>query len=339
MCNRCFIRGAVCLATLSLVVTGQLSAQQRATGIAARYPGDKEIERHPSVVFRDDFEQDGLEKLSDRWETVRDAEVMSLSSEVPKASSGSRSLLMSQVAEKGTGGDLYRRLGDGYEQIYARMYVRFADDCEPIHHFGTCIGGNNPSTAWPTVKAGEPTLGDKAFWVGIEPFGSQWRWDYYAYWCDMRGSPPRGQTWGNSFIQDPTLVVRRNEWVCIEVMTKMNDLGDTNGEMALWIDGTKQSYLGKGIPHGKWTFDKFFPNAEGDGVRWNRLKGDREYFTTAPGGDPFEGFQFRTASELKVNFIWLYTYITSGTPGHINRVWYDDVVVATEYIGPITPAD
>ena len=339
MCDMTIIRRATFAATICLFAMAQLSADEKVAGIAAAYPGDKDIDRHLSVVFCENFEHEGLEALSRRWETVRDADVMSLSSEVPRASSGRRSLLMSQVAEKGTGGDLYRRLGNGHERIHARMYVRFADDCEPIHHFGTCVGGNNPSTAWPSVKAGQPTLGDKSFWVGIEPFGDQWQWDYYAYWCEMRGSPPRGQTWGNSFIHNRTLVVRRNEWICIEVMTKMNDVGDTNGELALWIDGKQVSHLGKGFPHGKWTFDKFVPNAEGDGVRWNQAKGDREYFTTAPGGDPFDGFRFRTARDLNVNFIWLYTYITKGTPGHVNRVWYDDLVVATEYIGPITPTE
>jgi hypothetical protein len=82
-------------------------------------------------------------------------------------------------------------------------------------------------------------------------------------------------------------------------------------------------------------FDKFHPGQEGGGVRWNQDKRDREYFTTASGGDPFEGFRFRTVESLKINFLWLYLYITKGTEGHANRVWYDDVVVATEYIGPL----
>ncbi len=330
---------AMCLAVLCPFLMGRLSAQEKPVGIAADFPGDQNIDRHPSVIFREDFEHDSLDVMSARWETVRDVDVMSLSREVPPASAGTKSLLMSQVAEKGTGGDLYRRLGDGHERVYARMYVMFADDCEPIHHFGTCIGGNNPSTAWPSVKAGQPTLGDKSFWVGIEPFGAQWQWDYYTYWCEMRGSPPRGQTWGNSFIHNPSLAIRRGEWVCVEVMTKMNDVGDTNGELALWIDGQPVSHLGKGFPRGKWTFDKFVPNAEGEGVRWNHAKGDRDYFTTAPGGDPFEGFRFRTVKELNVNFVWLYTYITQATPGHTNRVWFDDLVVATDYIGPIAKID
>ncbi|MCA9149680.1 MAG: hypothetical protein KDA92_10290, partial [Planctomycetales bacterium] len=172
----------------------------------------------------------------------------------------------------------------------------------------------------------------------IEPFGRSWQWDYYAYWCEMRGSPPRGQTWGNSFIHNDQLKVRRGEWTCIEVMVRMNDVGDTNGELALWIDGRPVSHLGKGFPRGQWVFDKFMPGRDGEGVRWNAAIGDRESIATQTGGDPFEGFRFRKQPKLNVNFLWLYTYITKGTAGHTNRVWFDDVVVATEYIGPLNTA-
>lgn len=314
-------------------------AQQPATGLSRQYPGDVGIADDPRVVFAENFEVDSVATLGQRWETVRDAEIMQLADEVPSTSSGKQSLLMSQRQELGTGGDLYRRLDDGYEQLFVRMYVKFAEDCEPIHHFGTCAGGNNPSTPWPSVRAGQPTDGDKSFWVGIEPFGRSWQWDYYTYWCEMRGSPPRGQTWGNSFINDEMLQVRRGEWTCVEFMIKMNDVGDTNGELALWVDGKQVSHLGQGFPRGKWTFDKFVPGASGEGVRWNHSQGDREYFTTESGGDPFEGFRFRTSKELNINFLWLYVYITKGTEGHANRVWFDDVIVATDYIGPVSPVN
>ncbi len=322
-----------CLGLLAIHAQFVIGAPQKDSGIAANYIGDKGIKSDPRVVFAESFE-DSLDEISSRWDTVRDKEIMSISSEVPPGSSGNQSLLMSQVAEKGTGGDLYRVI-EGAERLYTRMYVRIAEDCEPIHHFGTCIGGNNPATRWPSVKAGQPTDGAKSFWLGIEPFGELWRWDYYAYWCEMRGSPPRGQTWGNSFIHDPKLTVKRGEWTCIEVMVQMNDIGKSNGELALWINGEKVSHLGAGFPRGKWEFDKFKPGIGGEGVKWNQEKGAREHFTTAPGGDPFEGFRFRTNADLKINYLWLYTYITKGTAGHVNRVWFDDVVVAREYIGPL----
>jgi hypothetical protein len=151
----------------------------------------------------------------------------------------------------------------------------------------------------------------------------------------MRGSPPRGQTWGNSFIQNPKLTIPKEKWICVESMLQMNDIGKSNGEMALWIDGHLVSHLGPGFPTGKWVFDKFLPGEGGEGVRWNPEKGDRETLKNPPEGSPFEGFEFRTAEPLNVNFVWLYVYITQGTKGHANRVWFDDVVVAKEYIGPI----
>jgi predicted amidohydrolase len=317
-----------------LAVLQSKAEKREGVGLAAKYGGDREIAKDPKVIFAEDFEEPTLEAMTKRWENVRNPEIMSFASDVPEGG-GKQSLLMTHVGGKGDGGHLYRRLPKGYDQVFARFYVKFDNDCAPIHHFGTCIGGNTPPTPWPQVRAGEPPRGDKGFWTGIEPFGKSWTWDYYTYWCEMRGSPPRGQTWGNVFIRDPNLKVERGRWICVEVMVKMNDVGDTNGEMALWLDGKPISHLGKGFPKGKWVFDKFNPGEGGDSVRWNHQKGDRENFKTAEGGEPFEGFRWRTAKELNLNFVWAYLYITTAPPGHVSKVWFDDIVVATEYIGPI----
>ncbi len=329
------ILGSGLVALLPLMHAHGYEGKEESPGIAAKYPGDRGIESDERVLFTENFEKDSIEAIGERWEMVRDAPAMSLSTDCPDARTGKQSLLMTQTAEAGTGADLYRRLSDGHDQLFTRMYVKFAEDCEPIHHFGTCVGGNSPSTPWPTVRAGQPTQGDKGFWVGIEPFGEAWRWDYYLYWHQMRGSPPRGQTWGNSFIQDPNLKVRRGEWTCVEFMVKMNDLNEQNGEMALWIDGKQVSHLGKGFPRGKWVFDKFYPGQGGEGVFWDHGLGERRRIEGPAEGAPFEGFQFRTSPKLNINFLWLYVYITKATPGHRNRIWFDDVVVAKEYIGPI----
>jgi hypothetical protein len=64
----------------------------------------------------------------------------------------------------------------------------------------------------------------------------------------------------------------------------------------------------------------------------------------AKGEAPFEGFRWRTKDELKVNFFWLLHYVTEGalrrnqvTKLHApNRVWFDDIVIATEHVGPIS---
>lgn len=306
-------------------------------GLAAAYPGDRGLEKDPRVIFVEDFEEPSLDALWARWDTVGDKPGMTFSADVPAGSGGKQSLIMERTS--GPGAQLYGRLknragGFGHDRVFARYYVKFDPDCGEIHHFGPCLGGNLPATPWPSVRAGQPTDGAKSFWSGIEPFGAGWRWDFYTYWCEMRGSPPRGQTWGNSFIHDPRLAVEKGRWICVEQMIRMNDVGDTNGEQALWLDGKLVAHLGKGFPLGRWTFDKFEPGKGGQGVRWSQEKGDREYFEVPASGAPFEGFRWRTVPELNVNYVWLYIF-TQKPAGHRIKVWYDDVVVATEYIGPL----
>lgn len=306
-------------------------------GLAAKYPGDLGIGKDPKVVQFESFEQGAMNQLVSGWEAVKSEKDFSFSKDRPQNSSGQKSLLMER--HSGPGGSLYRRIrnsdgGFGYDQLFVRYYVKFARDSGELHHFGTCLGGNHPATPWPSVKAGVPTDGAKSFWSGIEPFGKSWTWDYYTYWCEMGGSPPRGQTWGNSFIHDASLKVKKGEWICIEQMIKLNTPEDRNGEQALWIDGKLVSHLGQGFPKGRWIFDKFQPGRGGDGVRWNQKKGKREYTKVPKSGAPFEGYRWRTVPELKINYLWLYVY-TEKPPGHHIKVWFDDVVVATEYIGPL----
>ena len=169
----------------------------------------------------------------------------------------------------------------------------------------------------------------------MEPHGDAWVWDYYTYWMEMRGSPPRGQTWGNSFIRDPKLKVERGKWICMELMMKMNDVGDTNGELALWIDGKRASHLGKGFPKGRWVYDKFLPGQGGVGVRWSGEKSGPKCLQFPRGGLPFEGFRWRRDERLKLNFLWVLLYITKAPQDHVSKVWFDNIVVAKEYVGPI----
>ena len=329
--------GAVLFLNSSITHAAEIT---NAPSIALGFPGDVGIERDPRVIFTEDFEEPSIDTLAKRWDTAGAMNSMSFTSDVPAGSRGKQSLLMDR--QSGPGGQLYRRLrntsgGWGYDRVFARYYVKFDPDCGEVHHFGTCLGGNYPATPWPSVKAGQRTDGAKSFWSGIEPFGSAWVWDFYTYWAEMRGSPPRGQTWGNSFGHEPKLRVEKGRWICVEQMIQMNDPNDSNGEQALWIDGTLISRLGKGFPKGRWTFDKFLPGKGGRGIRWDDSAGDRREFDVPEGGAPFEGFRWRTVPELNVNYVWLYVF-TQKPAGHRIQVWFDHVVVATSYIGPISSA-
>lgn len=319
-------------------------------GIAAKYPGDVGIENDPDVVFVESFEG-SVEAICSRWESVAGREIMSKSDEVPAGSGGKQSLLLTRVAG-GTdgytdGGNLYRRIrndagGLGDDQLFFRFYMKFNRDHGPIHHYGSGLLGFHPSTAWPQGRAGQRPDGDARWTTQVEP-GDFSSWYFYTYWQAMGGSPPRGQTWGNTFEHGvPPRTVERERWICLEVMVKMNEVGDSNGEQAYWLDGRLSrdaqgrvtSYLGKGFPaSGSWTFDKFAPFVSRQGVVWDDAAGRR---VNIDGGRPFPGFTWRSTPQLNINAIWLYRFMSQPEQG-TSQVWWDHLVVAKKYIGPLTP--
>jgi len=105
-------------------------------------------------------------------------------------------------------------------------------------------------------------------------------------------------------------------------MIKANTPGKSDGEQAFWIDGQKIGHWKPGSPVGTWSKDKF--------VTSGPLNKDPK---------PFEGFDFRLVDSVKLNQIALQWYISErvaeGGKTIKNIVYFDDVVVAKEYIGPI----
>jgi len=318
-------------------------------GIAAKYPGDVGIEKDPDVVFAENFEG-SVDEICSRWENVAGKPIMTKSDDVPPGSGGKQSLLLTRVAG-GTegyldGGSFYRRLkndqgGFGYDQLYFRFYMKFNQEHAPIHHYGSGFWGYNPPSRWPMGGAGLRPKGTQSFITQVEP-GDFKTWNFYSYWQEMGGSPPRGQTWGNSFEHEvPARPVEREKWICLEMMVKLNDIGDSNGEQAYWLDGKLSrkdgqitSYLGKGFPSvGTWVYDKFFPGVTKEGVVFDYAKGKG---VPIDGGKPFPGYAWRSSPELNINAIWLYRYMSKPETG-TSKVWWDSLVVARKYIGPIRP--
>jgi hypothetical protein len=136
----------------------------------------------------------------------------------------------------------------------------------------------------------------------------------------MRVDRQRGDTfyWGNTFASKLKIPVNRGQWICIEFMVKMNNpVTEKNGEQVFWINGEKKFAVGPGYPTGTWDV-------------WKER--ERGTWATGPEGKPFEGFQWRTNPALNVNYFWLEHFVDSD-PGC--EAWFDDVVIATQYIGPM----
>jgi carbon-nitrogen hydrolase len=309
------------------------AAPRRARGIAADHPRDRGIAEDPRVLFAEDFESGSLEEIKKRWTDAKDPAGAALALVPRSAGEGEagRCLQVSATPGQNDGGYLYRRLARGVEKLHARFYVKFAADPDYLHHF-VALGGYQPATNWPQGGAGERPKGDDRIYVGIEPHGNYGQfpapgaWSFYDYWGEMKISAD-GKYWGNAIRPEVPLLPPRGRWQCVEVMVKLNSKPEkADGELALWLDGVEAMRIGPGTRRGPWS-----------GMGFDLPK---------EGGEPFEGFRWRTSEELKLNWFWLLHYVTphaaqqnrKDEPTRPNRVWFDDVVLATEYIGPLSTA-
>ena len=303
-------------------------------GLAARFPGDRGIAKHPKVLFAEDFAADDLGTVLARWSDRRSpkASPLTLVEDGPKGVTQQRALEVSAIPSQNHGGHLYKQLARGALRMHARFYVKFPEDGHGyIHHF-VHLGGYEPATRWPQGGAGTCPGGDERVTVGIEPFGNGGRtkapglWGFYAYWHEMKRSAD-GKFWGNGLRPLREQQVPVGRWQCVEVMLHLNTPGKRDGELALWLDGKLVAHFAKGVRRGPWSGAGF------------RLR--------AQDGEPFEGFSWRTDAKLQLNFFWLLHYVT---PAALRRnglrsfdaknvVRFDQVVVAEEYIGPLHTSD
>jgi hypothetical protein len=302
-------------------------------GLAARYPGDLGIGSDSRVLLFEDFEVPNKAALGKRWEQMsdKDGEVLALVADHPPGSRGTNTLEVTARLGRNTGGDLYRRLSRPLDRAFARFLVRFDEANGYTHHF-VHFGGYHPSTPWAQGGAGVRPAGDERFTVGVEPFGENGRfqppgaWFLYTYWQEMKASAD-GKYWGNGLRPARPFPVPKSRWQCLEVMIQLNSRPDaSDGELAFWVDGHLAAHFAPGTRRGPWTGIGFTQAAEG--------------------GEPFEGFRWRKSTDLRINFFWLLDYVTDSaarqnhvaSPPEFNRVRFDHVVVAEDYIGPILPA-
>jgi hypothetical protein len=100
-----------------------------------------------------------------------------------------------------------------------------------------------------------------------------------------------------------------------------DDLGGRDGSLTLWLDGREVQHVTAGLP-GTWVHSSFWPEPQ-----------VVPYTGFTPG--VFEGFRFRSADTLALNFVNLQHYVTwSDVPASTeSSVGYDQLVIATDRIG------
>ncbi len=272
------------------------SALPSGAGLAASHRADGGIQAHPAVLFADDFEEGAL---GARWDESDAARSKALSfAPTGSAVCGERCLKVEARLGENHGGGLTKWFASA-PRVFVRFYVRFAGDCDYVHHFVTLRAnrGLRGGDKWSGFGgAGLRPTGDERFSTALEPWGNwgRWpapgKWNFYSYWHEMRVSPD-GKFWGNSFLPEPQEVIPKGRWICAEFMLHHNTPGKPDGEQAFWIDG--------------------------------RLLGH------------WQGVNWRQSETLQANALTLESYVTDRWTKHpTNVVYFDNLVIAREYIGP-----
>lgn len=313
------------LITLTAILIGGTFGNVYAQ-IAVNHPYDSTIHLDPDVIFTEMFEDTTSNLiLGGKWSTVSLNKLNILSDpSIPANSHGSKSLRLITLDDSTNRNEntlVYKLISPGIsDSIFVRYYVKY-DTSTAYHHSGLWVGGKNPPSSIPGNIGGVLPLGNKEFHIGTEVNLSNGKpavnalFRFYTYWMGMhpnKDSVYYGNDFPNSTSSDN---IDLASWNCIEMMVKLNSpVTASNGELKLWINGVQITHIGYQFPNGNWSETHF----------------------TEGSGSPFGGFQWRNDEALNLNYIWLRNYNTSNGPGHIGNIYFDHLVVAKKYIGPIS---
>lgn len=265
-------------------------------GLAQEFPADKTIGRHDAVIFHDDFEGGDFRE---RWDSIRDKEGKVLSFIDPNDPRlGRRALRVTATLGDNTGGGATKWFAS-HETLFIRFYCRFHQDCDYVHHFVTLRANKSlqGKDKWSGFGgAGLKPGGDERFSTALEP------------WGDWGRNPAPG---------------RWNFYSYWHEMTKSPD-----GKY--WGNGFRPETQGD-IPKERWICAEFM-------LKHNRpgeADGEQAFWIDGKLGGHWQGFNWRTAPDLRANALTLETYITDRwTKNPVNIVDFDNLVIAREYIGP-----
>lgn len=324
-------------------------AGTRGATLSERHPGDVGLATDPAVLFHDDFESGW-----GRWDApTADTAHLTIENDPAMARDGSRylrstvttsQLEATEYISSSTRVTFERRV----DALYYRFYARFPHVAPNPHHWVRVAAGNASYNG--SGRANTVPPGDQGFWFDFDADNDD-RFNFYAYWYRMRSgrcndgsatpgcAGDQGSTYyyGNVFQPPGQTAFPRDRWFCVELYAKANTVGSSDGALAFWIDGRPLGDYRPGYPEGTWLRAQFHTG----GCTFSACTPPR----------PFEGFDFRSSTEVGFKSVFLDAYYERAssaskrqslmerglTVSDEQTILYDDVVAATERIGCAVP--
>lgn len=265
-------------------------------GLAARFQADAGIAAHPAVVFADDFETG---KLGVRWDDTGHDRGRALRLAAPgDAVCGRRCLRVEGRLGENHGGGLTKWF-EPVDPVFIRFYVRFDPGCDYVHHFVTLRANKSwrGGERWSGFgAAGVRPVGDERFSTALEPWGNWGRW------------PAPGKWHFYSYWHEMTAAPDGKFW------------GNS------FLPETQEL-----IPKGRWICAEFMLRHNTPG----QADGEQACWVDGQLLGHWRGINWRKSPTLQANALTLEAYITDRwTQNPTNVVYFDNVVIAREYIGP-----
>jgi hypothetical protein len=280
-------------------------------GIAARYPGDVDIADDPAVIFADDFESyDGAGGLAARWNAgvYHNA---AIETDAAHVFAGTRSLRFTspqQLGELSNG--VSRTVNPELDVLFLRFHSKFDPSFDVV---GSSHNGGGISAHYfvdGQATPGVPADGTNKFLVEYEAWRSQesepnpGSLNAYVY------HPEQRSMWGDHFFPSG------------EVLPNSSVPGDFGPNFVARPNVVPEL--------GRWYAYELMVLANTPGMRDGRIALwlDGELIAD------FENLRLRDVDTLTIDRFGLSLHIGSN-PGAETYKWYDNVVAATSYIGPV----
>jgi hypothetical protein len=292
--------------------SGGDGAAPSGAGIAARYPGDVGIEADPDVIFADGFETYGsAADLTQKWDNYFQASQTKIVTDAANVKAGAKALELTLPQQNTELSNAVQKiLTTELDQLYLRFYSKFdaSFDVTGSSHNGGGISahyfqGNNATPGVP-ANGTNKFLIELEHWRGQASDPSPGSLNVYIY------HPEQRDNYGDHFFPSGT------------VLPNTSVPGSFGAGFVPRPDLTPQL--------GRWYAYEVMLKANTPGQRDGRVTAwlDGEIVGDWP------NLRLRDVDTLKIDRFNLSLHAGSNTSG-VTRKWYDAVVAARSYIGPM----
>ena len=293
----------VVVVALSVIVSAAVPALPQGNGLAAQYPNDAGIGSNPAVIFADDFESySSVSSLTTKWSSVPQSANTSITTTAGNVFAGAKALEF--TLQPGTGevsGSVLKNLSPERDLLFLRFYSKYdpAFNILGSSHNGAVLQAHY---CCPGVRAD----GFNKFLVSYEAS----KWD--------NSTPNPGYL--NAYVYHPD---------------QQDGYGDRFYPPGLL--GSSSNPFGPDFvprpnvapPLGVWKAYELMVKANTPGQRDGRIAMWLDGVLIAD----FMNVRLRETTALKMDLFYLNFHVNVTRPVQIKK-WYDNVVLATSYIGP-----